>query len=441
MGNMLKLGVADRLLLVFVLVLFLGVILFCSIFVSDLYLAVAFNAIFIFTIVFYLMLFLNKGNVGEAKPPKKFPSITIIIPCFNSKNTIVECIESVKRMKYGKKVNILVVDDCSTDGSREILEKIKGIELFKLKKNMGRSAAINLAIKRVRTDFLVTVDSDSYPEDDVLMKTMGYFEDSSIYSVSCLVLPDKRDNLIRKIQNLEYAIGFGLANTLLASIDSSYVVPGPFTVFRKEVFERIGYYEEGNFAEDMEFGLRMKANSMRLANCHVALVRTDIPGNLGGLFIQRNRWYRGGAFNFMRYKKLMFNSKNPNFGLFMMPFLFVSQVMIVAVLLRMLLFFLHDAYVFLSVLFDYVSLGGNLFVGDYSITASSALVFFIVSYLLISIYFYVCLSQVKYRLKLDDILPLAILILIYPYFITVTYSQSYFKEIFGVDEKWRRVST
>ena len=68
-------------------------------------------------------------------------------------------------------------------------------------------------------------------------------------------------------------------------------------------------------------------------------------------------------------------------------------------------------------------------------------IFFIATYTLVFIYFYICFKEVNYHLKGDDFFPLAILIFIYPFFISFTYSQSYFKEIIGVGEKWRRVST
>jgi len=440
MRETLKLGLYDRGLLLFVLAVFVFVVLLLSFFVPAIYLILIFNAIFLFSIFFYLMLFLNKHDLGKARAPKNFPSITVIIPCFNSKSTILDCINSVKRMKYKKKVNILVVDDCSTDGSREILEKIKGIELLKLEKNCGKSIAVNTALKKVKTEFVICIDSDSFPESDVLMKTMGYFEDASIASVSCLVLSNKRDNLLRKIQNLEYAIGFGLANTLLSSINSSYAVPGPFTIFRKKVFDIVGYYESGNLAEDMEFGLRMKSYSMRIVNCHEAVVYTDVPGTLRGLFIQRNRWYRGGTFNFIRYKKLLFNKKNPDFGFFVMPFLFATQVLIVAVLLRMVLFFANDIYTFVSIFSQYISLGGFFSIPLINIFIPPTMLFFLASYVLIAIYFAICFTEANYKLKWSDILPLLVLILIYPYFISFTYSQGYLKEVFGVGEKWRRVS-
>ena len=441
MSSTLKLSMKDRGVLVLLLGFFTFIIIFSSLFIPDLYLVVLFNAIFIFSLFFYLMLFLNKHDLGGARYPKTFPSITVIIPCFNSKNTIIQCIDSIKKIKYKNKVNILVVDDCSTDGSREILDKVKGIELIKLKENMGRSFAVNIALAKVKTEFVICIDSDSYPEEDILLKTMGYFDDATVASVSCLVLPDKQDNFLRKIQTLEYAISFGLANTLLASIHSSYTVPGPFTIFRKKVFDVIGYYEAGNLAEDMEFGLRMKSHSMKLMNCHAAVVYTDVPSTLNGLFVQRNRWYRGGVFNFVRYKHLIFNKKNPDFGFFVMPFLFASQVLIVAVILRLLVFLFHDVFVTLSVFLEYLALGGGFYFNFSGIILPPSVIFFLTSYLLVLIYFLVCFREVSYKLKKEDILPLITLIFIYPYFITFTYSQGYFKEILGVGEKWRRVST
>ena len=441
MTQSLKLNAKDKGLLFLVLALFIFLVLSASFFFPDIYLIIAFNAIFLFSLFFYLMLFLHKQDLGKARKPKHFPSVTVVIPVFNSKNTIVQCIDSIKKINYPKKVSIVAVDDASTDGSRELLEKINGIELIKLPKNSGKAAALNSALQKVKTDFVVCIDSDSYPEENVLMKSMGYFEDEKVAAVTCLVLPDKRDTFVRKIQFLEYAISFGLNNTLLSSIDSSYVVPGPFTIFRKSVFEKVGYYEAGNLAEDMEFGLRLKDHSLKIINCYDAVVYTDVPHDWFGLFIQRNRWCRGGVFNFIRYKKLLFNKKNPDFGFFVMPFVFASQVLIVAVLARMLLFFVHDLFVFFSVSFNYFSLGGPVFVDLSRFALPSSFLFFLISYIFVGIYFWVCFKSINYAPNRRDFFPLLILIFIYPYFITFTYSQGYFKEMIGVRGSWRRVST
>jgi cellulose synthase/poly-beta-1,6-N-acetylglucosamine synthase-like glycosyltransferase len=387
------------------------------------------------------MLFLNKKDLGGVRSPKKFPSIAIVVPVYNSMNTISKCVSSLKKIKYPKKIRLIFVDDCSTDGSREFLQRVKGIELVKLEKNSGKAAALSAGLCKVKEEFVICIDSDSYPEEDLLYKTLGYFDDPKVGAVTCLVLPDKSKSLVQRIQFLEYLVGFGLGNTLLSSIDSSYVVPGPMTIFRRKVFDKLGYYEAGNLAEDMEFGLRMKDNYFKIVNCHKAVVLTDTPHNIKGLFVQRDRWYRGAAFNFVRYKHLLFNKKNPDFGFFVMPFLLFTQVLIVALLIKLAVFFFKDFFVWISIVYQCFSLGGTLFIDLPSLTLPPSLLFFVVSYTAIIIYFLICFREVNYSIKPSDLFALLMLIFIYPYFITLTYSQGYLKEMIGVRVKWRRVST
>jgi hypothetical protein len=86
-------------------------------------------------------------------------------------------------------------------------------------------------------------------------------------------------------------------------------------------------------------------------------------------------------------------------------------------------------------------LGGTISLDLAVLVIPPSVVFFIAAYALVAIYFYLCFSEVKFKLKGSDVLALLILIFIYPYFISFTYSQGYIKEILGVGEKWRRVST
>jgi len=441
MSEIMKLRMRDRVLLLSFLAALLLIVLLASFSWPPIILIVAFNALFLFNLFLYFMLYLNKKDFGAARMPKKFPSLAVVVPVYNSMNTIAKCIDSIKAMKYPKEIQIVVVDDCSTDGTREFLEKVKGITLIKHEKNGGKAAALSTGIKKAGEKFIALIDSDSYPEKAALLKMMGYFEDKKIAAVTCLVLPDKKKTLLQKIQFIEYLSGFGLNNTLLSSIGSSYVVPGPLTIFRREVFDVVGNFEAGNLAEDMEFGLRMKKHGMNIANCYEALVLTDVPATIKNLFIQRDRWYRGAAFNFIRYKQLMFNKENRDFGMFMMPFLFFTQVLIIAVLIRLVIFFFRDILVSLNIAATYFSLGGSVTVGFVQSSVPPSLLFFIITYVCVALYFWLCFRTVKYKPKLSDFAPLLILIFIYPYFISIIYSQGYFKEIFGVKAKWRRVST
>ena len=87
--------------------------------------------------------------------------ISIIIPCYNEKNTILKILNKVKNQKINKQ--ILVIDDSSTDGTTNILKKNfkkKGFKLISHKKNLGKGAAIKSAKKYIKGDIVIIQDAD-----------------------------------------------------------------------------------------------------------------------------------------------------------------------------------------------------------------------------------------------------------------------------------------
>ena len=94
--------------------------------------------------------------------------LTVIVPCFNEKKKIKEIIEKIKKQKI--KTQIIVVDDFSTDGTRDILKKKLKKKVHKLilhKKNLGKGAAIRSAKRYVAGNIVIIQDADLeyYPED------------------------------------------------------------------------------------------------------------------------------------------------------------------------------------------------------------------------------------------------------------------------------------
>ncbi|TES90012.1 MAG: glycosyltransferase family 2 protein [Candidatus Cloacimonadota bacterium] len=90
--------------------------------------------------------------------------LSVIIPVYNEINCIENVISRVKKVKVEKE--IIVVDDCSTDGTREILEKIEGITLLLHDRNRGKGAAVRTALKKVSGDIVIIQDADlEYPPE------------------------------------------------------------------------------------------------------------------------------------------------------------------------------------------------------------------------------------------------------------------------------------
>lgn len=118
------------------------------------------NTGFIFVFMLISLLW-NKKRKKIIK--KKEEDVTILIPMYNSKKTIKETIESIRKQKYCGNIYINIIDDGSTDGSLELLKSMKlGQEITLLESDhRGKAYALNEGLKHVKTDYTITVDSDT----------------------------------------------------------------------------------------------------------------------------------------------------------------------------------------------------------------------------------------------------------------------------------------
>lgn len=88
-------------------------------------------------------------------------TLSIILPAFNEAKTISKIIEKVKAVNLGDiKKELIVVDDCSIDGTQKILKYIKGIKLIRHEKNLGKGSAIKTGIKHASGDIIIIQDAD-----------------------------------------------------------------------------------------------------------------------------------------------------------------------------------------------------------------------------------------------------------------------------------------
>ena len=109
--------------------------------------------------------------------------LSIIIPCFNEKNTIEDILKKIDQsLNYYKFSNfeIIVVDDFSTDGSKEVLKKLSNkekIQIYFHDNNLGKGAAIHTALKYTTGDIVIIQDADlEYDPFDYNKLLVPFFE-------------------------------------------------------------------------------------------------------------------------------------------------------------------------------------------------------------------------------------------------------------------------
>lgn len=289
-------------------------------FVTTLNLGVIFSALY-FQVFILISLFESKKRKKHPLP-YFYPETTIVIPCWNEEETIGKTIDSVLALDYPKdKMKIMIIDDGSTDNTKSALEKYKDNPIITVfhKENGGKFSALNFALERINTEYFGCLDADSFVEKDALKNIMRRFTNPKVMAVTPATIIHKPDNILRRMQKAEYSYGNFMRKGFDA-LDATYITPGPFSFFRKEVFEKIGPYKHAHNTEDMEIAMRMQKNKMKIVHAPDALIYTIGPDTIKKLYKQRVRWVSGFVGNLLDYKQMLLKKEYGDLGMIVLPF-------------------------------------------------------------------------------------------------------------------------
>ncbi len=292
----------------------------------------------LYLIIFWLLVYLEHGATDVPKRLRRKPLVSIVIPAYNEEKNIDYTIQPLLQLHYPKeKIEILVVDDGSTDSTADTVRHVMqahpdwNIQLL-LQKNKGKGAALNHALRVAKGEFFVCLDADSRIEPEALQKLLPEFEDTEVAAVLPAIKVERPETIVQKIQWFEYTLTWFLKK-MMGHLHCVYVTPGPFTVYRKKLLHQLQGFDEHNLTEDMEIAFKIQKADYKIIQLLNTHVWTKTPRTIHTFYRQRNRWYKGGLHNLMKYKDMIFNPKYGEFGLLQMPLMWIS------VLLSTLVFF------------------------------------------------------------------------------------------------------
>src|SRR3989344_2011833 len=284
----------------------------------------------LYFIIFWFLVFLDKG-VRERDPKlKKYPSVTIAIPAYNEGKNIEKTINSVLNLNYPKeKLKLIIVNDGSKDNTKQIVEKIiKNNKQFNIllinQQNQGKGSALNNALKNTSSEFFVTLDADSFVKKSALQILIPHFE-KNVAAVLPIIKINDNKSFMERIQSYEYPINF-FYKKVMSHLNCIHVTPGPFSVYKTEIIKKINGFDENNLTEDMELALRLQKNNYSIIQILSTEVLTIAPKTFKEFYKQRNRWYKGTIFNLIKYKEMLFNPKYGELGIFFLPMVLLAAI-------------------------------------------------------------------------------------------------------------------
>jgi cellulose synthase/poly-beta-1,6-N-acetylglucosamine synthase-like glycosyltransferase len=191
------------------------------------------------------------------------------------------------------------------------------VQVFQ-KENGGKHTAMNLGIERSTAQLVGCLDADSFVDPQALKRLVSYFKNPVVMSVSPSIIVDNPKNVIQFAQKLEYQMSV-FVKKMLGLVGGIHVTPGPFSIYRREIFTKIGLFRKAHNTEDMEIAYRMQKNHMKIEQCNDAYVYTTTPNSIPKLYKQRLRWIHGFIRNTYDYRKILFNPKYGTFSIFTVP--------------------------------------------------------------------------------------------------------------------------
>ena len=303
----------------------------------DILLGIVYVFIFlsVYVQIFFLVTFLERRkNIlvrNKRIELKEYPGVTIIVPCYNEEKTIASTINSLIDLDYPQdKLQIMIVDDGSKDDTWKVIQeftKFGNIKIFH-KENGGKYTALNLGLEKVKTPFLGCLDADSFVDSQALKRIMTYFDDKDTMAVAPSIIVKSPKNILQNAQKAEYDMAV-YNKKMLAFLDGIHVTPGPFSIFRKKVFDELGPYRKAHNTEDQEIALRMQEHHYKIEHCPDAYVYTITPDTVKKLYHQRLRWIYGFIRNAIDYRRLFFRKKYGTIAFFTLPSGMVSILSVI----------------------------------------------------------------------------------------------------------------
>ncbi len=368
----------------------------------------------------------------------KLYSVSIIVPVWNEESTIIKTVFSLLKLNYPKdKLKIFIVDDGSTDNTFKVLQRFKKNKQITIlqKENGGKHSALNYALTFIDSDLVGCLDADSFVDSEALMRIVARFnKDKSLSAVTPSIKVYKPKTLIQFIQRVEYEWGV-LFRNILANLNALYVTPGPFTIFKREIFTKFGGYKHAYLTEDMEMALRMQSNKLKIGNVANAFVFTVAPNTIKKLYKQRLRWTYGFLKNTLDYKYLLFKSEYGNLGVMVLPAAGISIFSSIFVFFRSIYTVLVEI---VNKFVEWNTIGLNFILPDFDLFyVNTNITAFIAIFAILGtvtlLMFAIKMSEGKFKFRIDMVLFMLLYGLIAPFWMF----KAVFNVIFKTKTSWR----
>jgi biofilm PGA synthesis N-glycosyltransferase PgaC len=285
-------------------------------------------AIFAITFIAYVPGFMNTfltvslllDRRPKRKQPEVYPGVTVLIAAYQEEAAIAGTLESIARNSYPGPLEVLVLNDGSTDRTAAIaanaIDRLtfpadSQVLILDFKVNRGKSAVLNAGLERASHDLIVTVDGDSRLHPGALAKLVErYLSDppNTQAVAGAILVGNSRENIITGAQEWDYFHGIAAVKRMQSLYQGTLVAQGAFSLYRRSALTEVGGWQDV-VGEDIVLSWGLLDKGYRIGYAEDAIAWTNAPNTFRQFARQRQRWSRGLIEALNQHESLLFKPR------------------------------------------------------------------------------------------------------------------------------------
>jgi len=324
--------------------------------------------------VYYLKIEnLKDKRMSEIETFNKWPNIDIFVPAHNEEIVIEKTIKSLVRLEYPRdKMHIYIINDCSSDGTGEIVKKyesdfsglINGIHTEKPRGGKGKSNALNIALEESNSDYIFIYDADNTPESKAVKLLIFELLQNKNYVavIGKFRIRNRNHTLLTRFINLETLIHQWLTQAGRWQLFKMATIPGTNFVIKREILTKIGGWDNDAITEDTELSFRIFEDKKLIGMMPLAVSWQQDPPYLKVWMKQRMRWAKGNIYVLHKYLPKIFKLKQIKIFIDLIYYFLTYGIFFTAVILSDILFLLGIIAYFMNWTILLPTVKGNFFI-------------------------------------------------------------------------------
>ncbi len=247
----------------------------------------------------FLLMSLLIDNRPIVRSFNSFPDITVLIAAYNEESSIKETILSIFAQEYSGLINIIVINDGSTDKTAFVIEELiklyANLKLINQPKNCGKATAINLGLANSSADLIITIDADCWIKPNGIRRIVSrYLSDppNTKAVAGAVFIKNSRESWISKAQEWDYFLGIASIKRAQSLFQGTLVAQGAFSIYDRVTLVEVGGWSD-TVGEDIVLTWKLLKAGYRVGYAEDACAFTRCPSTVYQFIKQRQRWSRG----------------------------------------------------------------------------------------------------------------------------------------------------